>query len=205
MQISLYTLGPLLGPAIGPIAGGFIAETIGWRWSFWIVTIVDGILQIAGLFLLQETYAPVLLSRRTKRASQTTGDHITPKSEEDTAHETLAHKLQLGFIRPFRLLFTQPIIMCLAAYMAYLYGVNYIILSSFSSLYTTQYGESTGISGLHYIATALGLSIGAQGTARLTDKVYAKMKERNGGIGRPEFRILTMIPCAIGVPIGLFW
>ena len=29
--ISIYSLGPLLGPAVGPIAGGFITEKTTWR------------------------------------------------------------------------------------------------------------------------------------------------------------------------------
>jgi multidrug resistance protein len=37
--LSLYTLGPVCGPAIGPIAGGFLSEAKGWRWIFWVLTI----------------------------------------------------------------------------------------------------------------------------------------------------------------------
>lgn len=51
--MSLFFLGPLLGPVsphpqqtklttkvIGPIIGGFVSESIGWRWTFWIITIL---------------------------------------------------------------------------------------------------------------------------------------------------------------------
>lgn len=37
--MGLFVLGPLAGPVIGPIAGGFIAETIGWRWVFRVLLI----------------------------------------------------------------------------------------------------------------------------------------------------------------------
>ena len=37
--LSIYTLGPVAGPAIGPIAGGFLTEGAGWRWIFWVLTI----------------------------------------------------------------------------------------------------------------------------------------------------------------------
>lgn len=30
--MSIYTLAPLAGPALGPITGGFIAESVSWRW-----------------------------------------------------------------------------------------------------------------------------------------------------------------------------
>ena len=38
--MSLWTLGPLLGPVVGPVCAGFLVEAKGWRWVFWIITIV---------------------------------------------------------------------------------------------------------------------------------------------------------------------
>ena len=38
--MAVFAVGPLLGPVIGPVMGGFIAENAGWRWSFWVLTIV---------------------------------------------------------------------------------------------------------------------------------------------------------------------
>lgn len=40
LAMSLWSLGPLLGPMIGPIVGGFLIEAEGWRWVFWLITIV---------------------------------------------------------------------------------------------------------------------------------------------------------------------
>lgn len=38
--IAIWALGPLLGPVIGPVAGGFVSQSLGWRWVFWILAIV---------------------------------------------------------------------------------------------------------------------------------------------------------------------
>lgn len=179
-----------------------MTETVGWRWVFWAVTIADTVVQAFGLLLLRETYAPVLLHRKLEASNASKDTTSTVAGAQDA---TFVSKLKVGFARPIRLLFTQPIIICLALYVAYLYGINYLILSSFTTLFTDHYHESTGIAGLNYIAVALGFFIGAQGTARSTDKVYAYLKARNSGKGLPEFRILIMIPCAIGAPIGLLW
>ena len=72
--ISIYSLAPLLGPAIGPIAGGFISEKTTWRWVFWATTIADAVIQVTGLFFLQETYTPVLLHRKKLKLIKETGN-----------------------------------------------------------------------------------------------------------------------------------
>ena len=83
--VGIYSLAPLLGPAIGPVAGGFIAEKSTWRWVFWSTTIADAVVQLIGIFALQESkstylvggrcgkaymgtaFAPVLLERKANR------------------------------------------------------------------------------------------------------------------------------------------
>jgi multidrug resistance protein len=40
MSMALWSLGPLLGPVIGPVCAGFLVAAKGWRWVFWIITIV---------------------------------------------------------------------------------------------------------------------------------------------------------------------
>lgn len=34
--MTIWTVGPLMGFVAGPIFGGYIVETIGWRWTVWI-------------------------------------------------------------------------------------------------------------------------------------------------------------------------
>lgn len=38
--ISIWAMGPLLGPVVGPVCAGFLVESVGWRWVFWVITIV---------------------------------------------------------------------------------------------------------------------------------------------------------------------
>jgi MFS family permease len=38
--MAVFALGPLLGPVIGPVGGGFLTQAKGWRWVFWVLTIV---------------------------------------------------------------------------------------------------------------------------------------------------------------------
>ncbi|KAG1731355.1 uncharacterized protein EDB91DRAFT_1154718 [Suillus paluster] len=54
--------------------------------------------------------------------------------------------------------------------------------------------------GLH--RTWAGLMVAAQVNARTLDKVYVYFKNKNGGVGKPEFRLLAMFPGTLLLPIG---
>lgn len=203
--MAVFTLAPLLGPAIGPIAGGFISENTTWRWVFYATSIATGVIQIAGLFFLRETFAPRILKIRAQKLRKTTGDP-SYQTEEEKQNKTLSQSLRISLVRPFRLLFTQPIIQVLALYMAYIYGLMYLMLSTFSDLWTNSnyYGESTGIGGLNYISLGLGSFLGAYLCAFLNDRFYRLFKARNNDTGKPEFRIPLLAVTTFVVPAGLF-
>lgn len=164
---------------------------------------IDALIQFVGLFLLQETYPPVLLQRRKARLINETGNNDL-HTEWDDPDRTLATTLKIAFTRPFILLFTQPIVQVLALYMAFIYGTIYLVLSTFPTLWTGKYGESIGIGGLNYISLGVGFFLGTQICAPCQDRIYRAMKKRNNGVGKPEFRVPLMIPGSLFVPAGLF-
>ncbi|KAH8431505.1 MFS transporter [Aspergillus melleus] len=204
-SIAIYSLAPLLGPAVGPIAGGFIAENTTWRWVFYSTSIADGVIQVAGLFFLRETYAPKILRDRAKALRKDTNDPSF-QTDAERQNKTLPQVLRTALVRPFILLSTQPIVQVLALYMAYIYGIMYLVLSTFPALWTSPsyYNESTGIGGLNYISLGLGFWLGSQICAPLNDRIYRRLKARNNGIGRPEFRVPLLPFAALLTPAGLF-
>ncbi|KAH7390795.1 MFS multidrug transporter-like protein [Phaeosphaeria sp. MPI-PUGE-AT-0046c] len=202
--ISIYSLAPLLGPSIGPIAGGFISQHTTWRWCFYSTTIFTAVVQCFGFFLLQETYAPKLLQWKRDKLRKDTGN-IELHTEFDSPDRTLATTLKVAMKRPFKLLGTQPIVQVLACYMAYLYGLMYLMLSTFPMLWSDRYGQSVGIGSLNFISMGLGFFLGTQITAPLNDALYRRFKKKNNGVGKPEFRVPLMIPASLLAPIGLFW
>lgn len=211
--MSIYSLAPLLGPAVGPIAGAFITQTTTWRWAFWATSAADAAIQIAGLLWLRETYAPVLLDRKRRLIAKSSG---VPASSLHTPYDdvnangvvrkSVWSTLGTAMTRPFRLLATQVIVQCIALYMMYVYGLMYLMLASFPTLFTSPvpsgYGMSIGIGGLNYISLGLGFFLGAQVCAPLQDRVYAYLKQRYGH-GQPEFRVPMMVPGAVLIPVGL--
>ncbi|RMZ85410.1 hypothetical protein DV737_g772, partial [Chaetothyriales sp. CBS 132003] len=201
--ISIYSLMPLVGPAIGPVIGGFIAEYTTWRWCFWSVSLFTVCVQVIGLFFLRETWASTILGGKAAKLRKETGNDAW-HTEWESPDRTLSTLLKTSLTRPFLLIGTQPIVQVLACYMAYLYGLLYLMLATFPALWETSYHESVGIGGLHFISLGLGFFVGTQIGAPLNDRIYRRLKQRNNGVGKPEFRVPLLLPGAILEPIGLF-
>lgn len=172
---------------------------------FYSVSCVDAVVQVLGLLFLQETFIPVLLRRKKAQLVKQTGNQHLHTQFDDPSETSFWQKLKTNCTRPFRLLFTQPIIQVLALYTAILYGVVIIVLSTFSLLWTERYHESTAHSGLNYIAIACGTYMGAQSGSILLDRIYARLSRRNNDVGLPEHRMPLVLIGSFLVPIGLFW
>ncbi|KDR79428.1 hypothetical protein GALMADRAFT_117698 [Galerina marginata CBS 339.88] len=206
--IAIYSLAPLLGPVAGPVCGGWIAENSTWRWVFWSTSIVDVLVQISGLFFLQETYAPYLLEQKAKKIDMNLDVENSPKKIVRTVYESQEVRswqniFARALTRPFQLFAREAIVQILGIYMAFIYGIFYLFLTTMPLIFSHVYHEGPGIGGLHYIALGVGLTLSSQFNARFMDKVYLRLKKKNGGVGEPEFRIPTMIPGTFCLPIGL--
>lgn len=201
--MGIYTLAPILGPVVGPIAGGWIAEYSTWRWVFWSSSIAAMVVQVYGVFGLRESHGGTLLRQKKARLIQQTGNRNLYLGGDD---DLPLHTKIVGAVkRPIRMFFTQPIVLMIATYMAYIFGLNYLFIATFPEVWYGVYGESLGIAGLNYISIGIGAFIGLFGNFFLIDRIYKNLKAKNGGVGRPEFRIPTMLIGSPLVTIGLFW
>ena len=124
---------------------------------------------------------------------------------EYESNQTVVKVLEIALIRPFRMLATQPIVQVIALYMAYLFGLLYLLLTTFPGVWQGIYGESVDIGGLNYLSIGIGFWLGAQINTRLNDRIYNRLKKRNKNVGRPEFRLPLMFVASSLIPVGLFW
>ncbi|KAJ7250067.1 MFS polyamine transporter [Mycena haematopus] len=205
--LAIYSLAPLLGPVVGPICGAFIAQKSTWRWVFWSTSIVDVGIQCLGIFYLRESYAPFLLDEKAKQIRKSLDPEKGPvrqvRSKFETEDRTWQRIMKTATTRPFVLFINEPIVQVLGLYMAFLYGLFYLFLTSMPLMFQGVYGESVGVSGIHYLALGVGLTGASQINARLLDRIFRYFKEKNGGEGRPEYRIPSMVPGVVALPIGL--
>ena len=151
------------------MAGGFAAETIGWRWIFYILAITTGVFSILCLLLLRESYAPVLLARKTARLIKETGN-TDLKSKLDTGL-TPREVFVRAIVRPMKLLVLSPIVLLLSLYMGVVYGYLYLLFTTFSVVFEQQYHFSSGSVGLSFLGIGIGSLIGLFITGTTSDRI----------------------------------
>ncbi|RDB30839.1 hypothetical protein Hypma_005829 [Hypsizygus marmoreus] len=201
--MALYSLGPLIGPVIGPIAGGFIAQDVGIKWVFIVIAILCGLSAAVGIPFLRETYAPVIRLRRAKHSND-------PEAYAKIPHLIAARSNKTQFLwdnltRPLIMLSRSFICFILSLYMAFLYGIYYLMFATFGELFSKTYGFKTGIGGLAYLGLGVGFFLATVFGAKTADQVYKYLADKNGGKGKPEMRIPALFFGSFFVPIGLFW
>ncbi|KAI0506707.1 putative MFS transporter [Xylaria bambusicola] len=200
--IAMFGLGPLLGPVIGPVIGGFVAEYLGWRWTFWLILIIAGVVSLLAVPLMWETFEPVLLKRRAARLRKSTNNpnfHARFDNKNLTPRQSLARAI----VRPIKLLFLSLIVFLLSIYGAFMFGLAYILFTTFPAVFEKQYDFGPGISGLLYLGLGVGMIISIGLFGMLSDKLLHQ--PRGGAVARPELRLILMIWSSPVVPIGFFW
>ncbi|CZR50765.1 related to multidrug resistant protein [Phialocephala subalpina] len=198
-----YLLGPLLGPSLGPLLGAVIIQSLDWPWLFWITLIICTVAVIGAFLFLRETYVPVLLQRRKKELENSEGGNYYFEGQDD---RSLRVKLGQAIQRPVRILFTQPIVLTMAAYQALLFAITYSLYTQSESIYGEDgYSFSTLQLGLVYLGPGLGFLVAVWFLVPRIGSVYNSLTKKHNGEGKPEYRLPIANVGAILIPISLFW
>ena len=193
------------GPNVGPLIGGFIAETIGWRWDFWIVLIVAVIVTALIEFLNKETSHRVLIERKVARLSKELGRDDLKSCYGSAQHQSKSRILLNGLVRPTKMLFLSPLVFFLSLYIAFVYGVLYLLFTTIPSVFETTYGFNVGLTGLVYLALGVGNLGGWAVVTFLSDKSVIRLAKANDGKFEPEMRLAISIFFGFFLPITFFW
>ncbi|KAK8122132.1 hypothetical protein PG984_010802 [Apiospora sp. TS-2023a] len=192
---AVFMIAPLLGTALGPICGAFLTEGADWRWLFWMTS-------FASVATIGETLEDVL----QRKGLQDGADEMAGGKGKRKLQVTVTNLLTVlgpNLQRPFRMMGTQTIIQVIGVYMALLYGILWLFLFMYPQIWKEQYQQGIRTASLNYLSFALGLVSGVNIAGHLSDRIYARLKARNHGVGRPEFRIPTMLIGTILAPAGL--
>ncbi|KAI9260531.1 major facilitator superfamily domain-containing protein [Phascolomyces articulosus] len=170
--MSTFMLGTIIGPAFSPLIGGYVAQYLGWRWIFYICTILGGVIFIANIVLLRETlYRP---------------NYEKPKSRIEYLKFNPFTSLRL-LLRPEVLLVCIPI--------STAFGWFYYLVTILPSTYSEVYGFDTGTIGLLYLAGGVGNCSGSVIAGFISDRIYAYQLKH--GKTSTEGRL---VPLYFGIP-----
>ncbi|KLJ09414.1 hypothetical protein EMPG_15184 [Blastomyces silverae] len=204
----VYTATPFMGPIIGPLVGGFINQYTSWRWSFYVVIIWSAALLICMVFLMPETYHPVLLRHKAQRLRGETGRAYYAWIEK--TDKSIATEVMWSFTRPLQLLFLEPMITCLCVYTSVALGILYLFLGAFYTVFTHNYDFELYQVGLSFLGLLFG-TITSFATHPFWNWNYRRLvrqREANGGEpgeSEPEYRLPPAIASSILLPLGMFW
>lgn len=204
IAISFFAAAPFLGPTIGPIIGGFLATGAGWRWVEGFLAAFSGVLWLCMIFLLPETYAPVLLRRRAAKLSENTGKVYRSKLDIDRGPVPMGKTLKTALSRPWALLFREPIVLLFSIYMSIIYGTLYMLFAAYPIVFQQVRGWSEGIGGLAFLGILVGMIIAVAYTFPVNMRYAKKCTETTDRLP-PELRLPPSMVGGIALPIGLFW
>lgn len=202
MVMSAWTLPILLGPTLGPVIGGYLSQYAGWRWNFYLLSIMAAVVFVVTLIALPETYPPVLLERKAKKLRKETGNQDL-RAPSELSGRTPKQILWLNLIRPTKMLVLSPIVFGLSLYIAVVYGYLYIMFSTMTPVFAEQYGIEDGNIGLTFLGLGLGQVIGLVMFASTSDRQLKKRAAQNGGVMKPEFRLPFLLHTSFFAPAGL--
>lgn len=197
-----HAVGAVLGPSVGPIAGGYMTPALGWRWAFWLISIVVSPLCIVVVLFMRESYPFVLLQRKTMRLRRETGN-LKLHSALDTG-KTARELFNFTIFRPLKMLLLH-IVFLLSLYTATVYSYLYLCFTTFPRVFGIQYGFGSGPSGVAILGLGMGSITGVFFCGGVSDKLSAYLAKKNGSPVKPEYRLPTIIIRGFCVPIGLFW
>jgi len=205
LAITVFSMTLFTGPLLAPFIGGFTVmnPNLGWRWTEYFVAIMGFLALGLNLIFLQETYPPIVLvdkASELRRRTQNWGIHAKQEEIEVDFRELVTK----NFSRPLRLLVTEPIVLLLSIYMAFIYGLLYLFLTAYPIVFQQIHGMNEGVGGLPYFGMVLGMLI-AGAYIVFTQKDYNKKLAANNGVTVPEWRLPPAIMGGISFTIGLFW
>lgn len=219
IAVAVFAAATFIGPVAGPVVGGFITMSyLGWRWTEYITAIMAFFFSTLGFLIIPETFEPVLLERRAKKLRRKTkiwGIHA--KIEENPASlKSIAEKY---LVRPFLMLFLEPILLLITLYMVghpfipevkyslsqgFIYGFLYLCFMAYPVAFQELRGWNLGVGALPFIAILIGVLAACLFIIIFTKTRFKNVMEREGRVV-PEERLIPMMVGGVLLPGGMFW
>lgn len=148
------------------------------------------------MLVMRESMESILLERKAKRLRKSTGNpNLRSAVSRDLPAKTIVAR---ALSRPIRMLLFSPIVLLLGVYLAFVFGLTFLLLATLSDLFQNTYGFKEGVAGLAFLGLGVGCVIGTIIFAKASNAMAKKNSV-------PEYRLIMMMLGGPFVPASLFW
>lgn len=167
-----------VAPITAPLLGSLVAEFVGWRGIFWLLFAMGVALLVVTAFRLAET-------RRVARGKSCEG---APSAKPEGVRASL------------RALFGDPAFVAIVLQQVFASAVLFGHIASSPFIFQEYFGLSSFAYGLFFGAMALGITVGAAFSSRMSSPEAAMLA---GAVGLLGASVLLAFAYAVGA--SLFW
>jgi len=200
--VYVYTLIGNTGLVLGPIYSEYVTTYAGWRWVFYISSIVSGLGILASCFLHESRTGYLLECKIKAIQKQTSHQYLRSLRCPEKKNFTVWRFVQDSLFRPLRFLVTEPIVICCAVLMAVSFSLIYGLTVGLTVVYTNfGFLEST-TSSLSFIPLLIGLLINV--LPRIYDqRIFTRYRQEHRPL-RPETKVGSLVTACPALAIGLW-
>ncbi|EGX96172.1 Major facilitator superfamily transporter [Cordyceps militaris CM01] len=195
--VSMILFAPLLGSSIGPAFSGAAIETLSWRVIVLVSVVLATVCYSISFVFFRETYTPAILRRRAAKVAA--AGLASDMDKPPTKHTYKS--LWLSIARPATVLASSGVLMVISFYIAIMFSHFYVAAITMPRIIEDVYHLSPTAAGFSFFSNAIGSLIGIMVCKQWLDAIYIKLRDKNDGVGLPEFRLpiaiigaVTMIP-----------
>jgi MFS family permease len=200
-----YTVSGFIGIALGPIYASYVAARLGWRWIFYISTIVSAV-SAALSFTVRESRPEQVLEAKAQILRRETGRAaIYVHHAADAGGFSLQAFVHDSLFRPLEFLVREPIVLFCAALCAVAFGLVYGLTAGLTVAYTTPPLDHTFTalsSSLAFIAILIGILLDV--IPRVYDDSLFRTFQRTGRRIVPETKIRSFAVACPVLAVGLW-
>lgn len=202
--VSAVILCLVCGPMIAPVVGAFITNSfLRWRWTQYITGIMGGLGICLMVFLLPESYPQFVLREKAVIIRKKTGNWAVSSPIENMEMDT-TEILHRTILKPFRMIFVEPILLLISVYQGFVYAILYLCLEAVPYIFETHYHWKGSIPYLPYLGMLTGSIIVIAVNLIFFDPLTADLIRKSGQDIYPESRLPLMMMCGVVFPIGIF-
>jgi MFS family permease len=229
---NLYIWCMTIGGSLMPIAAGYITIDQGWRWLWWWLAVILGVLLVLFTFLYEETKfmpsingTPSIVAASDLPKHRKSADHKPLDLEPVDSIVTTVPPPRKSYLRrlipwttsegsmlqllhhtyqPFFVMATIPAVL----YVALLYGLVTAAFQVSVTLISTYlpappYNFNASQVGLMSIPALVGNTLGTIVSSPFSDRLILWLARKNNGVYEPEMRLWLLLAFAPFFPAGM--